>query len=184
MLRVTRRRCDVFHETVALNTEAKRGSVGQAHDAHVRCDVRQRERKEMSYPQRRRHRQKVPELVPGAFLHLHKTITLAFIHQRGRKRNLEPGRGVGLHNFTDVASQLGERGADMAMLDNKRLWYVIGRGFRRWSSLQVSAIFASASHSGSIGPVKRWSVISFDEDVVGCLSDLKFMAVKIQWIIE
>ena len=73
----------------------------------------------MGYPQRRRHRQKVPELIPGAFLHLHETTISAFIHQRGREVNLEPGRGVGLHNFADVAGQLGERGADMAMFDNK-----------------------------------------------------------------
>ena len=143
---MARRRYDVFHETVTLNTEAKRGPIGQAHDAHVRCDVRQREREEMGHPQRRRHRQKVPELIPGAFLHLRETAISAFIHQRGREVNLEPGRGVRLHNFADVAGQLGERGADMAMFDNKGLGNIIRGRFRRERSLQVSAIFASASH--------------------------------------
>jgi hypothetical protein len=33
----------------------------------------------MGHPQRWRHRQKVPELVPGAFLHLHETVKSAFI---------------------------------------------------------------------------------------------------------
>ena len=67
-----RRRYDVPHETVPFNAEAKRGSVGQAHDAHGRRDIGQRKRKKMGDPQRRRHGQKVPELVPGAFLHLHE----------------------------------------------------------------------------------------------------------------
>jgi hypothetical protein len=79
---VPRRRHDVPHKTVSLNSEAKRGPVGQAHDAHGRRDIRQREREEMGDPQRRRHGQKVPELVPGAFLHLHETVMYQHsIHQ-------------------------------------------------------------------------------------------------------
>lgn len=72
----------------------------------------------MGDPQRRRHGQKVPELVPGAFL--------------------QPCRSVRLHNFADVASELGERGADMAMFYDKRLGKVV-RGSRRLYTLQNRA---------------------------------------------
>jgi hypothetical protein len=65
----------------------------------------------------------------------------------GKERvNLQSCRGVRLHNFADVASELGERGADMAMFYDKRLGKVV-RGGRRLYTLQVSAIFASASHA-------------------------------------
>ena len=63
----------------------------------------------------------------------------------GREVNLQPCRSVRLHNFADVASELGERGADIAMFNDKRLGKVV-RGSRRLYSLQVSAIFPSASH--------------------------------------
>jgi hypothetical protein len=107
--RMSRRHHNILHETIAFNTEAKGGPVGQAHDTHGRCDIRQCEREEMRDPQRRRHGQKVPELIPRAFLHLHETV----IHQhssrprrggRGEVVNLESGRCVGFHNFADVAS--------------------------------------------------------------------------------
>ena len=62
--------------------------------------------------------------------------------------NLEPGRRVGLHDLADVTSQLSKGGADMAMFYDKGLGNVIRRGCRRLCSLQVSAIFASASHRG------------------------------------
>jgi len=84
--RVARRRYDVPHETVTFDAEAKRGSAGQAHDAHGRCDIRQRKREEMGDPQRRRHGQKVPELVPGAFLHLHETVNISIRPKEGKKR--------------------------------------------------------------------------------------------------
>ena len=100
--------------------------------------------------QRRRHGQKVPELVPGTFLNLHESAL-----NKGQRRggieeervNLQPCRSVRLHNFADVASELGERGADMAMFYDKRLGNVGRGGRRRLYSLQMSAIFASASHS-------------------------------------
>jgi hypothetical protein len=126
---VSRRRYDVPHETVTFNAKAKRGAVGQAHDAHRRCDIRQRKREEMGDPQRRRHGQKVPELVSGAFLHLHEMVVSAF-HQdqkvgQEREVNLQPCRSVRLHNFADVASELGERGADLAMFYDKRFGRVV-----------------------------------------------------------
>jgi hypothetical protein len=145
---VARRRYDVLHEAVTLNAEAERGPVGQAHDAHIRRDIRQREREEMGDVQRRCHSQKVPELVPGAFLHLHETKKYQHSSKANREgSDLEPGRGVRLHNFADVASQLGERGTDMAMFDDKRFGNVIRGGCRGLCSLQVSPIFASASHA-------------------------------------
>jgi hypothetical protein len=64
-----------------------------------------------------------------------------------KRSNLQSCRGVGLHNFADVASELGERGADMAVFYDKRLGKVIRGGRRRLYSLQVSTIFASASHA-------------------------------------
>jgi hypothetical protein len=124
---VPRRRYDVPHETVTFNAEAKRGPVGQAHDAHGRCDIRQCKREEMGDPQHRRHGQKVPELVPGAFLHLHE-MGSAFIKTKRGWVNLQPCCSVRLHNFADVASELGERGADMAMFYDKRLGKVVSRG--------------------------------------------------------
>jgi hypothetical protein len=86
--RVPRRCHDVPHETVAFNAEAKGGPVGQSHDAHGRCDIRQRKREEMGDPQRRRHGQKVPELVSGAFLHLHETVISAFIKTKQGRREV------------------------------------------------------------------------------------------------
>jgi hypothetical protein len=69
--------------------------------------------------------------------------------KEGKKRaiNLQPCGSVGLHNFADVASELGQRGADMAMFYDKRLGKVIRGGRRSLYTLQVSAIFASASHA-------------------------------------
>ena len=144
-----RRRHDVPHEAVTFNAEAERGPVGQAHDAHGRCDIRQCKRQEMSDTQRRRHGQKVPELVPGTFLNLHGS-ALIKAKEGGieeERVNLQPCRSVRLHNFADVASKLGERGADMAMFYDKGLGNVGRGGRRRLYSLQMSAIFASASHS-------------------------------------
>ena len=145
------RRChDVPHEAITFNAEAERWPIGQANDAHGRCNIRQCKRQEMCDMQRRRHGQKVPELVPGTFLNLHGSALIK--GQRGgelKKRgfNLQPCRSVRLHNFADVASKLGERGADMAMFYDKRLGNVGRGGRRRLYSLQMSAIFASASHS-------------------------------------
>ena len=70
MLRVARRRYDVLHETITLDAEAERRAIRQTHDAHRRRNIRQREREEMRDVQRWCHGQKVPELVPGALLHL------------------------------------------------------------------------------------------------------------------
>jgi hypothetical protein len=53
---MARRRYDVLHKTVPFNAEVKRGPVGQSHDAHVRCDIRQCEREDMGYVQCRCHR--------------------------------------------------------------------------------------------------------------------------------
>ena len=77
------------------------------------------------------------------------------IHQEQRRWeeervNLQPRRGVRLHNFADVASELGEGGANMAMFYDKRLGKVIRGGGRRLYTLQVSAIFASASHASQV----------------------------------
>lgn len=144
-----RRRHDVPHEAVPFNAETKRGPVRQAYDAQGRRDIRQREREEVCDPQRRRHGQKVPELIPGAFLRLHEMHSQSGQDQmRGeKKKNLQSCRGVGLHNFADVTGELGERGADMAVFYDKRLGKVVRGGRRRLYSLQVSTIFASASHA-------------------------------------
>src|SRR6266851_2236988 len=43
----------------------------------------------------------------------------------GEEANLESGRGVGLHDLADVAGQLCERGADLAMFYDERFGNVI-----------------------------------------------------------
>jgi hypothetical protein len=48
--------------------------------------------------------------------------------REGERVNLQPCRSVRLHNFADVASELGERGADMAMFYDERLGKVVSRG--------------------------------------------------------
>jgi hypothetical protein len=70
VLRMARGRYDILHEAVTLNTEAERGSVGQAQDAQRRGDIGQSEREEVSDLQCGCHDQKVFELVSGTFLHL------------------------------------------------------------------------------------------------------------------
>ncbi len=82
MLRVARGRYDVLHEAVTLDTEAERGSVGQAQDAQRRGNIGQSEREEVSDLQRGRHGQKVSELVSGTFLHLHEKVTSALALQK------------------------------------------------------------------------------------------------------
>jgi hypothetical protein len=92
VLRVARRRYDILHETVTLDAKAERRTVRQTHDTHRRCNVRQRESDEMGDMQRWRHRQKVPELVPGSFLHLDEKINAISALFQSRKKGQEDER--------------------------------------------------------------------------------------------
>jgi hypothetical protein len=78
---MARRRYDILHEAVPFDTEAERRAIRQTHDAHRRCDIRQREGEQVRDVQRWRHGQKVPELVPGAFLH--SSISASVATKRG-----------------------------------------------------------------------------------------------------
>ena len=66
----------------------------------------------------------------------------------GKRGSTDPeaAGGVGLHDLADVAGELGERVADLAVLDDERLGHAARRGGRGLRAQEVRPVLAFACH--------------------------------------
>lgn len=64
----------------------------------------------------------------------------------GKITDFETTGGVWLHNFSEVANELGNGMTDWAMLYDERLWDAVCVGCRGCSALEMRPVFSFAGH--------------------------------------
>ena len=98
----------------------------------------------------RRDSQVVFQFVPCTFL---QEISVERIYRRDLNTYLETTSGIWFHDLAKVANELGERGADLAMLDDEGSRSIVGIVL---GHLDMCSVFSPTCHNGMDDVVEKW----------------------------